>query len=367
VNLLDRLVLREMLWPLAVGLLGLLQLLVVIQLLQLHEIVFGAAVTLRDLASVTAALAPHFLVTAIPLAFMLGVQLGLGRLSADRELLAMSAAGLHPLRLFRVPAALAVVLAALVAALAQWTVPWGLKQLNRTLNAIIKRNLETGLTAGVFNVGLPRFMIYVASQPSLQQTQEWQGVLIEDDVGEGAPLLTLAKNGRVEDTGGDAMLLRLHQGELHRMEPKGETVAQFEEGTFVVGVQESLSSKNRFADAEARLSGAELRSRAAAFEKRGQRDEAGRLRVEAVRRWAVPFACLAFVLLGVPLAIMGAGARGFAYLATIGAFVAFYAMSRLSVALAEGGMNPWLAGMSPDLLIALAGIPFVVRIVRRGV
>ena len=45
VSLSDRIVLREILWPLAVGLLAILQLLVVIQLLQLNEIVFGSAVT----------------------------------------------------------------------------------------------------------------------------------------------------------------------------------------------------------------------------------------------------------------------------------------------------------------------------------
>jgi lipopolysaccharide export system permease protein len=89
-----------------VGLLAILQLLVILQLLQLNEVVFGSAITLEDLARVTAALAPHFLVVAVPLAFMLGVQLGLGRLAGDQELLALSAAGTSPLRLYRVPVAI---------------------------------------------------------------------------------------------------------------------------------------------------------------------------------------------------------------------------------------------------------------------
>ena len=37
--------------------------------------------------------------------------------------------------------------------------------------------------------------------------------------------------------------------------------------------------------------------------------DAARLELELVRRWAVPFACLAFALLGVPLAIMAWGRR----------------------------------------------------------
>jgi lipopolysaccharide export system permease protein len=366
-TLYDRVVLREILWPLAVGLLAILQLLVVVQLLQLNEIVFGGAVTLVDLLRVTSALAPHFMVVAVPLAFMLGVQLGVGRLAGDRELLAFSAAGFHPLKLFKVPLAIAIVLAGCVAALAHWAEPWGLQQLNRVLNSVIKRNLESGVTSGVFNDGLPRFMIYVTSQSGPPEKRDWQGVLIEDDVRDGAPLIALATSGRVEDTGGDAMVLRLFDGELHRMEQHGETVARFQEGTFLVGVQDPVAQKNRFSQNEAQLSGEDLRARIRELKGQKRDVDAARLELELVRRWAVPFACLAFALLGVPLAIMATGARGGAYLITLGAFVAFYTMSRVSVAMAEHGINAWLSGFAPDLAIAAAGIPFVIRMVRRGV
>jgi lipopolysaccharide export system permease protein len=366
-DLSDRLVLQEVAWPLGVGLFAILQLLVVLQLLQLNEIVFGSAVTLVDLLRVTAALAPHFLVVAVPLAFMLGVQLGVGRLAGDRELLALSAAGAHPLRLFRVPIAISIVLAGAVGALAQWAEPWGLRQLNGILNNVIKRNLESGLISGVFNDGLPRFMIYVSSQTGGPIRPEWHGVIIEDQVGDGAPLLVLASTGRVEDTEGDAMMLRLKDGELHRIEPHGETVAHFAEGTFLVGVQDPVARKNRFAQNESQLTTETLRRRTAELKKSGQREEAARLEVERVRRWAVPFACLAFALLGVPLAARAAGAGGAAYLITLGSFVAFYSMSRISIALAEGGWNAWVAGLAPDLVLALAAVPFIVQMARGGV
>src|SRR3954453_6796673 len=132
-TLYDRMLLREILVPLGVGLLAILQLLVVLQLLQLNEIVFGSAVSLGDLAHVTVALAPHFLVIAVPLAFMLGVQLGLGRMAGDNEVLAMSAAGRHPFELYKIPVVIALALAVAVAAMARWAEPWGLQQLNAVL------------------------------------------------------------------------------------------------------------------------------------------------------------------------------------------------------------------------------------------
>ena len=362
-TLLDRLVLREILVPLGVGLLAILQLLVILQLLQLNEVVFGSAVSLSDLGRVTAALAPHFLVVAVPLAFMLGVQLGLGRLAGDQELLALSAAGIHPLRLYRVPVAIGLALALVVAALARWAEPWGLQQLNSVLNDVIKRNLQSGLVPGVFNDNLPRFTIYVGGQ----ENDTWNGVLIEDDVGDGAPLLALAERGRVEDAGGDALSLRLFSGELHRSEPKGETVARFDEGSFLVGVQDPVAKQNRFSNTEAQLPAAMLRARIADYRRQGWKMMVARLSVELVRRWAVPLACLMFALLGVPLAVAVRGVRGSAYLVTLGAFVAFYALSRLGLAMAEGGLNPWIAGFLPDAVVAALGASYTVQLVKSGV
>ena len=367
--LLDRLVLREISIPLGVGLLAVLQLLVILQLLQLNEVVFTTSLTLSDLGRMTAALAPHFLVIAAPLAFMLGVQLGLGRLANDQELLALTAAGIHPLRLYRMPLAIGAALGILVVSLTQWAEPWGLQQLNTVLNDVIKRNLKSGLEPGIFNDGLPRFMIYVAGEHPAADGgyATWQGVLIEDDVGDGAPLLALAEAGAIEDTGGPALALHLARGELHRMEPGGETVARFAEGRFLVGVQGTVARKNRFSRDEAAMTRTMMRERLAELRQDGDFRESARLRVEMVRRWALPFACLAFAFLGVPLAVASRGGRASAYLITVGVFVGFYALSRFCVALAENGLNPWIAGFVPDAVVLTLGAAYTVQLARKGI
>jgi lipopolysaccharide export system permease protein len=367
--LVDRLILREILVPLSVGMLAILQLLVALQLLQLNEIVFGSAVTMADLGRLTLALAPHFLVVAVPLAFMLGVQLGIGRLAGDRELLALSASGVHPARFYRVPLAIAFALAIVVTGLVRLAEPWGFRELNRILNQVIKRNLQSGLIPGVFNDGLPRFMIYVGGEDA-SQSNKWRGVLIEDEVGDGAPLLALAEEGHVEDSGGDALVLHLSKGEIHRSESHGETVARFNTGSFLIGVQDPIARSNRFSDNEGQLSDAVLRARIAVLDRRGgddDRDKAARLRLEIVRRWVVPFACVVFAILGVPLASGIRGSKSSAYLVTLIAFVAFYALSRVAVALTAKGWNAWAAGMLPNGLILIVGLGFTARMLMRGV
>jgi lipopolysaccharide export system permease protein len=362
-RLLDRMVLREMTLPLGVGVLAILQLLVLVQLLQLNEVVFSASMRLSDLGRVTLAFAPHFLVLALPLAYMLGIQLGVGRLAADRELLGLSSAGYSPRQLFRVPVAIAIVLAIGVAALTRWAEPWGLQQVNQVLNGVIKRNLQSGLLPGVFNDNLPRFMVYVADT----EGGRWRGVLIEDQAGDGSPLLVLADAGRIEDAGGEALRLHLDRGELHRMEPRGETVVRFNQGTFLVGVQERVARKNRFHGVEAALPYAELSSRAEQYRKNGWLEDEVRVRVERGRRWAVPLACLCFALMGVPLAVLAGGARGSAYLVTLASFVLFYVTSRLGLALAMRGLPASIAAFLPDVVIALFSIPLIRRLRTRGI
>jgi lipopolysaccharide export system permease protein len=363
-TLLDRALARELLFPLAVGLFALLQLLLVAQLLQLNEVVFGPAVSLVDLARVTFALGPHFLVAAIPTAYMLGVQLALGRMAGDNELLALASAGRSPLALFKVPLLVACLLGLGTAALARWAEPWGLRELHRVLNDVIKRNLGSGVVAGVFNEELPRFTIYVAGVDD----GVWKGVLIEDDVGDGAPLLALAEEGRIVDAQGEALTVALRRGELHRLEPRGESVARFAEGELLVGVHERVWRKNRFYGTHGALSTGELAAQARDADSKGDRVAAARLRVELARRWAVPLACLAFALLGVPLAVRGGGARGWAYLITLGAFVSFYVLGRVGDSMAERGtLPPFVAAFLPDLAVAALGASLTWVLLRRGV
>jgi lipopolysaccharide export system permease protein len=95
--------------------------------------------------------------------------------------------------------------------------------------------------------------------------------------------------------------------------------------------------------------------------------ESARLRVELARRWAVPLACVFFALLGIPLAVAARGVRGSAYLITLGAFVAFYAISRVGLAFAEGGLNPWVAGFLPDAVVAAMGLGYTAQLAKGGV
>jgi len=65
--------------------------------------------------------------------------------------------------------------------------------------------------------------------------------------------------------------------------------------------------------------------------------------------------------------VLAGGARGSAYLITLGSFVLFYVGSRLGIALALRGVPGPIAAFLPDLVIAALAAPLIHQLRVRGV
>src|SRR6266446_7992986 len=99
ITILDRYVAREVLGPFVLGV-GLLTFaLVTGRLLKLTEMVVNHGVTLGDVASLIGYIMPAFMGLTFPMAVLIGVLMGFGRMSGDRELIAARACGMSLYRL----------------------------------------------------------------------------------------------------------------------------------------------------------------------------------------------------------------------------------------------------------------------------
>src|SRR5919106_4659281 len=100
-RIIDRYVVREVLWPFVIGLLIFTFILIIPFLIELAEkfISKGVAATVVLQSMVT--LLPQALGLTIPMSLLLGLLVAFGRLSADREFVAMQACGVSLLRLLR--------------------------------------------------------------------------------------------------------------------------------------------------------------------------------------------------------------------------------------------------------------------------
>jgi len=364
VTLLDRYLAREILQPFAAGVLFLTQLLLATQILAQATILFGSAVSLVDVGAVVALMMPHFLGFVLPIAFLLGAVLGVGRLAEDREVVALGAAGISTARLVPVPLVLGVLVAALGLWLAADVEPVALQAARDRLVEVVKKNVRSDVRPGTFYDQIPGYMLYAERV----QGGRWENVLVSDRSDPGAAVLAFARSGRLEPAGGENdMRLVLGEGQVHREEAGKDdyALAEFERGEVVVGLGSLVSDRSGLVRAS-RESFGELSVRAAEARAHGDVAEARKADATWHRKISAPLAVIAFALLAVPLGARSVG-RALAVGATFGAVVVQFMLMRACEALATRGFLPAVVALPlPNLLIGGLGLALTVLQVRRG-
>src|ERR1700730_6318053 len=99
VTILDRYILRETLGPMLFGLALLTFAMVAGRMLKLIELVMNHGVGVSDILKLIGFIMPGFLELTFPMAALLGVLLGFGRLSSDQEITAARACGISLYRM----------------------------------------------------------------------------------------------------------------------------------------------------------------------------------------------------------------------------------------------------------------------------
>jgi lipopolysaccharide export system permease protein len=366
VGLLDRYVAREILLPFAAGLLFLTQILLATQILAQAEILFGSGVSLLDVGMVVVSLLPQFLGYVIPVAFLLGGVIGVGRLAEDREVVAMGAAGLSPARLVRVPLLLAVGVAALGLWLSLSVEPVSLREARLRLNDIVKRNVTNDVRSGTFYEQIPNYTLYAERAAG----GRWENVLIHDRSNPASPVLALARGGRLEPVGsGEDMRLVLERGEVHREETgSGDyATAAFGRAQVVVGLGTTLSDRNALARSTRELEVSALRARAEKARAAGDLPEARRWEGYLHRKISAALVVIAFALIAVPLGASRRGGRGFGVAATFLVVVLHYILLRSAEVMVQRGTLPAALGLElPNVVLCAAGAAMVWLMARRG-
>ena len=100
-RIIDRYVIREVLGPLVIGLLVFTFMLIIPLMIEYAESFISKGVPSLVVLRAMATLLPSALALTIPMSLLLGLLVAFGRLSADREFVAMQACGVSLLRLLR--------------------------------------------------------------------------------------------------------------------------------------------------------------------------------------------------------------------------------------------------------------------------
>ena len=362
----DRYVAKEILLPFLAGLLFLTQLLLATQILAQADVLFGSGVSFADITWIVLALVPNVLGYVLPIAFLLGAVVGIGRLSEDREVVAMGAAGLSTARLVRVPVAIGLLLTGVGVWLATDIEPAGFALARERLGEVVKRNVANDVRAGTFYDQIPDYTLYAEKV----RGGRWENVLISDRSNPRGPVLALARSGRLEPVGaGQEMQLVLDTGELHREQADSEeyVTATFRHAEVVVGLGTTFSDRNSYSRSTREMSMAALDDRIASDRAKGDLESAHKFEGYKHRRFAQPLALIPFALLAVPFGASRRVGRAFAMAATVGAVIAQYILMRIGEVMAQNGALPaWLSLQLATIVLSVFAVVLIVLQARRG-
>src|SRR5262245_48730087 len=178
-SILDRYVWKELGPPFAIGVDVFTFFLFIDRIYQLTNLVITKNVPFHMVLSLLVFMLPTFLVLTLPMALLVAVLLVCGRLAGDLEVIALKAAGVSPLRLFRPFVVVATVTTLLMAWLTLVIAPWSSGALQRQLFKILQTRAATGIKDRTFSAAFGQFVLYVdeisASQVGLK------GVIVSDE------------------------------------------------------------------------------------------------------------------------------------------------------------------------------------------
>jgi LPS export ABC transporter permease LptG/LPS export ABC transporter permease LptF len=193
-KILDRYVIREVLPPLFLSLLIFTFILEIPPVMEQLESLVAKGVSWGTAARIMATLVPQALGLTIPMSLLVGLLIGLGRLSNDRETVAFLACGVSPYRLLRPVLLLALVAAGVDFYVMVWSIPNANQSYREITFDVISKRMENDIQPQVFFDDFPNWVLYARDVP---QGGGWRDVMVADTHRPEHPTIFMAKAGRL--------------------------------------------------------------------------------------------------------------------------------------------------------------------------
>jgi LPS export ABC transporter permease LptG len=402
-KILTRYIFKEMLGPTALGFAFYTFIILMKNLFDFAGMIIKRSLPGSTVARLLFLSLPHIIVLTVPMSLLFGILIAIGRLSSDSEIIAMRALGISTRTIYRPVFLFSFLVFLINLYLMNFVLPRGNAELTALRSEIFTSQIEKELKPRVFYDEYENLTIYVNDVDS--KTLQWKGVFVADSrtadetrTGTSSGTPTIAQqlqNARAEAAQGSSILpqrssnkiivaelgnlsilkphnqvwLNLKNAETHLWDPKrpdrydlnsnaGQRMRlpdKYGDST-TGGYQRSLRE----------MSFRELMEQARWSQYSHDpiaRETYWAAKVEMNKMFAIPFACIVFGILGLPLGITNRrGGKSSGFSLSIAIILVYYVMINNGEHLADTGkISPALAMWTPNAVLLALGIYLLIR------
>ncbi|HYH08266.1 MAG TPA: LPS export ABC transporter permease LptG [Thermoanaerobaculia bacterium] len=399
-SILTRYVLKEMVGPTALGFAFYTSIILMQKLFDMAGLIIKRSLSAGAVGKLLLYLLPHIIVLTVPMSLLFGILIAVGRLSSDSEIVAMRALGISTRSIYRPVFFFSFAVFLLNLYLINFVMPEGNRRFVALQAELTTAAAENVVKPRVFYDQYENLMIYVNDTDP--QTGHWRGVFVadtrgsNDDVEQQTPsqmadnltapqdqedVAALSGSGAgtriiVAETGNLALIgqdkqiwMNLLGAETHIWDPgKPDRYDLTKNASQRIKLPSAGATfdPNAIAKSFREMNLRELVEQERKFSAgQNESDRYARnvARVEIHKKFAIPFACIAFGVVGLPLGITNRrGGKSSGFSLSIAIIVFYYVMIMNGEDLAAQGKVPaWIGMWTANLILLASGIWLISR------
>lgn len=351
----NRYIIKEILSPTLLCIVIFTMVMVLGRAFKLVSLIINEGVSPLDILTLLATLLPTFFSISLPLAFIMGIMIGLGRMSADSEIVALKAAGFGLAKISAPVFTLALVFALLTGATNLWAKPWGYKAFATKSFEIVRQKAVIGLQPRIFINQFNDLVLYANEIDN--QADKMRGLFIVEKKPESTSWVFADSGTILTDNEAETVTIRLHDGVVHRQQTESldnYQLIHFRNYDIQPEITTLSDPKKRSSTKPKELSIGQLWKHISSGTGTRKIKE---MEAEFHLRLISPLAPILFVLFGLPFSMQShRSGRSGGFVMGLIIFLGYYVILSAALTLTkDAAMSPWLTFWTTHLLLAVAG------------
>ncbi len=330
-----------------------------VKLIPFLDIILEYDIKFTDFVKSFSYLFPNMLHYSIPMAAMMGIIIGITRLSNDAEILAFKACGMSLYHFLPPVLLVTLVISTISAYISINLIPAGEVAMKQLFYQLTKEKIDKGIREKEFTAALGDLVVYVEEVD--RKTNAWRNVWVSDMREQTTPSITMARTGGMStDLETMIVTIDLFNGSLHRAEEEQGQIVVFDNYKVQIPLKLPATSTTVVG-----LSGRTMHELQQGALRYGINSERGReYLVHYHKRLVLPFGCLIMSLMALPLGLQsGPGRRAMGIPLGLGFFIIYYVFYTVAKTLAEDTALPVaLAMWTPNSFFLLLAIIAIYRV-----